>query len=237
MKIFFILTLTAVSASAATTSISFWAYDQHAQNSPYYSHYMVTNPSGTSAVVSIDLNDRGWGFSTTGTSSYHVSPFIESNGTTPRPLRSIGWHQYEFIFNDLTKTASILMNGNTIQSGSYTNSPALFRFAFHDYYGGVQETVIDDLEYRINGVLEYSQGFESSILDSGWSITYQNAGTYVSSGDTTRSHTGVGSLALGATSGGNLFSAISFDLASIPEPSSSALALIASTLLIGRRRR
>jgi hypothetical protein len=237
MKIFCILAFTAVASSAATTSISFWAYDQHAQNSPYYSHYGVSDSADTVTITRIDMNDRGWGFSTTGTSSYHVSTYIESNGTTPRPLRSIGWHQYEFIFNDITKTASILMNGNIIHGATYVNTPGHFNFGFHDYYGGTQETVIDDFQMRINGTLVYQQGFDGTTLPDGWYVSHQDGGTYTASGDTTTVHSGTGSMALGATTGGNLFSSIAFDLTSVPEPSTSVLGLLGICALVSKRVR
>jgi hypothetical protein len=220
MHIFIILVMTAMSSFAATTSISFWAYDQYAYNSPYYSHYGVSNATNTITIASIDLNDRWWGFSTTLTSAYHVSPFIQSNEGTLGPLRSVGWNQYAFIFNESNKTSSILMDGNTIHSGTYVNSPELFYFGFHDYYGGAQETVIDDFQMRINGTLVYQQGFDGTVLPDGWYVSRQDGGTYIAYGDTTTVHSGTGSMALGATAGGNLFSSIAFDLTSVSDPTS-----------------
>jgi len=225
------------SARAATTSISFWAYDQYAQNSPYYDHYTVTNADGTDTITRIDLNDRGWGFSSTGTSSYHVSAYVEEVGTTPRPLRTVGWHEYEFAFNDFTKITSISMDGNIIDSGSYTNTPAVFNFGLHDYYGGAQKTVIDDFEVKIDGSSVYKQNFDGFTLDAGWSVTHLDVGTYTASGDTSTVHSGSGSLVLGATTGGNLDALVAFDLTSVPESSTIILGLIALGGMTLRRNR
>jgi hypothetical protein len=241
MNIFLLSPLFAVisvaSASAATTSISFWAFDQYPGSSPYYSHYRVTGSDPDYVITDISNYDRGWGFATTGASSYHIMTSIENNTNNSVVLRSTGWHKYEMNFNNLTMTASILVDGSTIRNEGYSSNPTNFRFGFHDYFGGTQETVIDDFEYRINGGLVYSQGFESGVLDSGWSITRLDGGTYVTSGDTTTPHTGNGSLALGATTGGNLFSLMTFDLTSVPEPTSGLLVVLTSALLIGRRKR
>lgn len=200
------------SLSAATTvSYSFWAYDQYAGNSPYYSHYQVSTFDPAVVVARIDLNDSG--------NAGYVTPGIESVGSIYGPARSIGWHQYEFSFDELTKTASVLMDGNTIQSASYTNDPSVFRFGFHDYYGGVQESVIDDFQFRLDGVLVYQSSFESPTLDSNWTVNYQQTGTYITSGDPSSPHSGSGALALGATTGGNLNASVYF----VPEPSALLL--------------
>ena len=232
-----------LNASAATTSYSFMAFDQYAGNTPYYSHYQVTTAFFEPNVASIDLLDRGWGYATTGWSSYHVFSSIDNVGNNPQPLRSIGWHQYEFIFNDLTNTASILMDGNTIQSGTFTDNPEVFRVFFHDYHGGTQETVIDNFEYRVDGLLRYVQNFESNILDSNWSITRMDAGTYVASGDPSNPYSGIGALALGATTGGQLAAGVAFtpppDISVVPEPGNliSIACVIASATLVRYRRK
>ena len=133
-------------------------------------------------------------------------------------------------------TASLLVDGSTIRSGTYANTPTHFLVVFHDYYGGVQESVIDDFEYRLNGSLIYQQGFESPTLDNRWSVTRLDAGTYVSSGDSTTPHTGAGALALGATTGGQLANIVSFAL--VPEPSIGLLGLFFVVgLLIQRNRK
>jgi hypothetical protein len=203
--------------NATTVSYSFWAYDQYAANSPYYSHYQVLGVDPALVVAKIDLNDRG--------NPGYVFPGIESVGSIYGPVRSIGWHQYEFAFNELTKTATIFMDGNTLLSASYANDPSIFGFGFHDYYGGVQESVIDDFQFRLDGILVYQSSFESPTLDSNWTVNYQQTGTYITSGDPSSPHSGSGALALGATTGGNLNASVYF----VPEP--SALLLSGLTII------
>ncbi len=222
---------------------SFMAYDQYPGNSPYYSHYAARDASGT-PVAGINHLDRGWGFSTTGNSAYHVQTEIEGIGTNPRPLRTAGWHEYELHFNELTKIARILMDGNLIQSGSYSQKPEDFAFGFHDYYGGAQETVIDNFRFWVNDTLVYTQDFETSTLDASWKVEWTSSGTYAASGDPTTPFEGIGALALGATTGGNLFASISytpdpslFEISTIPEPASSGvLAIVIAAGLIVRKR-
>jgi hypothetical protein len=216
------------SLSAATTvSYSFWAYDQYAGNSPYYSHYQVLGVDPALVVAKIDLNDSG------NPNAGYVTPGIESVGSIYGPARSIGWHQYEFAFNELTKTATVLMDGNTILSASYANAPSIFGFGFHDYYGGVQESVIDDFQFRLDGILVYQSSFESPTLDSNWTVNYQQTGTYITSGDPSSPHSGSGALALGATTGGNLNASVYF----VPEPSALILGGITILGFCARRRR
>lgn len=228
--------LAASASQAATMSISLWAYDQAAQNTPYYSHFQVTTDDPEIQSAAVNLLDRGWGYSTTGWSSYHVFTAIDGAGIAPNTIRSIGWHKYEFTFNELTRMATILMDGNTLQSGVYNNDPTTFRFFFHDYYGGIQESVIDDFEYRINGSLVYSQNFDSATLDSGWT-PHPSAGTYIASGDTSNPRSGSGALALGATTGGQVANSITFDLTSVPEPTTNMMALCALIGLVMHRAR
>jgi len=119
------------------------------------------------------------------------------------------------------------MDGSTILSGPYNVVPSTFYFGIHDYYGGTQETVIDDFEVKLNGSLVYQQNFESTTMPDGWSISGLNPGTYINSGDPSTPHSGSGSLAIGATTGGDLGASIAFDLSSIPEPSSIILGIAA----------
>jgi hypothetical protein len=230
MKIFSILALSAVSASAASVSYSFWAYDQAAGSTAYYSHYQVgsstddINPFvGDPSMARIDLNNF----------NSNVATSIEGSAFQVSASRSVGWHKYEFNFDDATSTATILLNATPIHSAALVQTPGFFRFIFHDYFGGIQESVIDDFEYRVDGNLVYTTSFEDSSLDSNWIISRQDAGTYIASGDSSHAHTGSGGLALGDTNSNNTAVIITF----VPEPSSSALTLIASTLLLGRRRR
>lgn len=229
--------LAATASNAATMSLSFWGYDRYAGNTPYYNHYAVTTDNPETTIASIDLYDRGWGNTPGGKSAYHYMSSIEGIHNNTGLIRSIGWHHYELVFNDLTKAVSLLVDSSIIRTGTYTNIPTSFIFVFHDYYGGVQESVIDDFECRINGSLVYQQDFESPTLDSGWSVLRLDAGTYISSGDPTTTHTGSGSLALGATTGGQLANIVSFDLTSVPEPSTSILSLIAGGCVFLRRHR
>ena len=221
--------LAANHSNAATISLSFWGYDQYAGSTPCYSHYQVTTDDPSVLIASTDLYDSGWGNNPGGNSSYQYMSSIENSFNNTGIARSVGWHQYEFIFNDLTMAASLMVDGNTIRTGAYANTPTTFHFVFHDYYGGVQKTVIDDFEYRLNGSLIYKQDFESSTLESGWSITHVDAGTYVSSGDSSTPHTGIGALALGSTTGGQWACYVALDLTSVPEP--SALILGGITIL------
>lgn len=235
--LFLPMMITPITAST-TVSVSFWAYDQAAQNTPYYSHFSVTrndapnfwNGGGTPETVAIvSLLDNGWGYSESGWSSYHVFADIGVTGTIPHSLRSIGWHNYEFSFNRLTGGATIAMDGNLIQQGTFTGPLNWFSF---NYNGHTQETVIDDFVIRHDGSIVYQQTFDSSSLDSGWVVTRLDSGAYVTSGDTSTPHSGTGALALGANVAG-----VVFDLNSVPEPSSFALIGFSVMGLTLRRKR
>ena len=229
--------LAATVSNAATISLSFWGYDRYAGSTPYYTHYQVTTVTPEPAIASIDLYDSGWGNTPGGKSAYHYMSSIEDAYNNTGLARSIGWHHYEFVFNNLTMAASLLADGSTIRTGTYANIPKSFLVVFHNSYGSIQEAVIDDFEYRLNGSLIYQQGFESSTLDAGWSITRLDAGTYITSGDPTTPHTGTGALALGASTGGQRANIIAFDLTSVPEPSTGLLGLLFGSGLLIRRYR
>ena len=223
----FTVTSTTQIKAFTTMSYSFWAYDQYAGSTPYYSHYQIgTSTEDDASLAIIDLN--------------HGNPYvytaIESGSSTANvqsASRSVGWHHFEFEFNQITTTTSILFDGNVIQSSSYSRDPGFFRLVLHDHIGGPQETVIDDFEYRVDGNLIYQQGFESSTLDSNWVVTRQDLGTYLSSGDTSLSHSGAAGLALGSTTYSNVAAIITF----VPEPSSMALFGLSSLVLVLRRKR
>lgn len=228
-----------LSNAATTVSVSLWAYDQAAGNTPYYSHYSVTrdtspnfwNGGGTPETVAIvNLLDSGWGFHpTTGWSSYHVFSDIQGLGSDNKPLRTVGWHQYEFLFNLATSNATIFMDGTPIHTRSYTGPLNWFSFNFN---GHTQESVIDDFLVKYDGATVYQQSFDTASLDSGWVVSRQEPGGYVTSGDTSNPRSGNGALALGANVTG-----IVFDLNSVPEPSSMALfAFSALGLLVKRKR-
>lgn len=232
-----VLALAGTASNAAIISLSFWGYDRYAGSTPYYTHYQVSADTPEPAIASIDLYDSGWGNTPGGKSAYHYMSLIEDAYNNTGLARSIGWHHYELVFNDLTMAASLLVDGSTIRQGTYARIPTHFLVVFHNSYGSIQEAVIDDFEYRLNGALVYQQGFESSTLDAGWSITRLDAGTYISSGDPTTPHTGSGALALGASTGGQRANIISFDLTSVPEPSSIILSLFAGGCVFLRRSR
>lgn len=222
--------------AATIFSYSFWAYDQYPGNSPYYSHYQVARSGNLGiTVASIGLYDGGWPTTTTGNSDSHVMTFLNGTDANSGTLRSVGWHYFEMTFNEATQIANLRMDGNTLRTGVYTGTPAAFGFVLHDYYGGTQETVIDDFQFRIDGNLVYEQDFESATLDSNWSIARLDAGTYIASGDTSNPRTGNGALAIGATTGGNLAASISF--VAIPEPSLGWSIGLASLMFAFRRRR
>ena len=232
-----VLALAGTASNAATISLSFWGYDRYAGSTPYYTHYQVTTNTPEPAIASIDLYDSGWGNTPGGKSAYHYMSSIEDVYNNTGLARSIGWHHYELVFNDLTMAASLLVDGSTIRTGTYANIPTKFNVVFHNSYGTIQEAVIDEFEYRLNGSLLYQQGFESSTLDAGWSITRLDAGTYISSGDPTTPHTGAGALALGASTGGQRANIITFDLTSVPEPSTGLINIfmIGASLLLRSR--
>ncbi len=84
--------------SAAVTSVSFWAYDKYAENSHCYPHYGIVGANVIMATI--NLMDRGWGFNSSGTSSYHVTvgtPTVQN--IVSRRLKSVGWHQIEYTEN------------------------------------------------------------------------------------------------------------------------------------------
>jgi hypothetical protein len=228
-------------AHAAIVNVSFHASDQSAQNTPYYSHYGVTSDlgvpgwhgagDGVPEVVSIvNLMDSGWGFRETGTSSFHVMSKIGTTPNSPRPLRSIGWHEFSFVFDTNIQSMSILMNGTEIQNGTYTNPITWFMFAYNG--GSGRETLIDDFSVTWDGNLVYEQGFNSSTLDPAWAVTRIDSGGYANSGDTSNPFTGAGAMALG----GNV-SGIAFDLTTVPEPGVALLTVLGAFAGIVRRRR
>jgi len=234
------LLASSVAVRAATVSVSFSAYDQAAQSTPYYSHFGVTSDvgvpgwygagDGVPEVVSIvNLMDSGWGFSATGTSSYHVMSKIETTPNSPRPIRTVGWHNYGFTFNTLTNSMNVMMDGNVIQSGTYSGSINWFMFAFN---GHSQESVMDDFVVSYDGNVVYQQGFDTASLDPAWFVTRRDSGGYVTSGDTSNPHSGAGALALGSNVSG-----IAFDLRTVPEPGVAVLAVLGTCFGMVRRRR
>lgn len=229
----FLAILSSGIASAATSSISFWGYDQAAGSTPYYSHYQVFSADPNTPIASMDLYDSGWGFPT----SSHVITSIANLYVDSGVSRSVGWHYYEMNFNDITMSGSLLVDGNMARSGSYSHNPTDFRFVFNNSSGGIQETVIDDFQYWINGSLVYQQSFESSTLDSGWSIERLDSGTYISSGDPSTPHSGIGSLALGDSVAGASANIITFDLTSVPVPSSALAGVLGLSLTWFRRKK
>lgn len=234
-----ILAVTAAS-QAATVNISFYAYDQAAQSTPYYSHFSTSSDTGVPGwygsgdgvpqVVSIvNLYDSGWGFSATGNSSYHVMTRIDTSPNVPRALRSVGWHQYSFSFNTLSNQMQILMDGNVIQSGAYAQPVNWFMFNFN---GHSQESLMDDFVVSYDGNVVYQQGFDTASLDPAWVVTRRDSGGYVTSGDTSRPHSGAGALALGSNVSG-----IAFDLRTVPEPGVAIFTVLGACAGIARRRR
>lgn len=213
----------------ASISYSFWAYDQAAGSTFYYSHFQIgTTTDGVNPMLAdpsialIDLNH--------GNPSVYTT--IESGTPQASASRSVGWHRYEFNFDANTSTATILLDDTPIHSAAYAQTPGFFRFVFHDHLGGSQESVIDDFEYRVDGVLVYQNGFEAGSLDSNWVISRQDAGTYVTSGDTSLAHSGFGGLALGDTNSNNNAVIVSF----VPEPSTALLVFGGLSTVLLRRR-
>lgn len=235
------LSMAASCTHAAIVNVSFHAHDTFAQSSPYYSHYGVTSDlgvplwhgagDGVPEVVSVvNLMDFGWGFSSTGTSSYHVMTRIDEARNSPRPLRSVGWHEFAFIFDTVAQSMSITMNGTEIQSGTYANPISWFYFAYNG--GGGHQTIIDDFTVTWNGNIVYQTGFEDGSLDPAWAITRSDPGSFVRSDDGTNPYSGTGALAIGGAVTG-----VAFDLTTVPEPSSALIALLGSSLAFLRRAR
>ena len=234
-----ILALT-VASQAAIVNISFYGYDQAAQNTPYYSHFSISSDTGVPGwygsgdgiphvVGVVNLYDSGWGFSATGNSSFHVMSRIDTSSNAPRALRSVGWHQYSFSLNTLTNQMQILMDGNVIQSGAYAQPVNWFMFNFN---GFSQESLMDDFVVSYDGNVVYEQGFDSASLDSAWVVTRQDSGGYVTSGDTSNPRTGAGAMALGGRPSG-----IAFDLRTVPEPTTAILSALGLVTLCATRRR
>jgi len=229
-----------VASHAATVNISFNAYDQAAQSTPYYSHFSISSDTGVpgwygsgdgipQVVGIVNLYDSGWGFSATGNSSYHVMTRIDTSPNVPRALRSVGWHQYSFSFNTLSNQMQIAMDGSVIQSGAYAQPVNWFMFNFN---GRSQESLMDDFVVSYDGNVVYEQDFDTASLDSAWVVTRQDSGGYVTSGDTSNPRTGVGALALG-----NRPTGIAFDLRTVPEPGVALLSVLGACVGIARRRR
>jgi hypothetical protein len=219
-------------------SISFWAFDQFAGGTPYYSHYSVTrndssnfwNGAGTPETVCIvNMHDSGWGYSETVRSSYHAEAVIGSTGNQHAALRNVGWHNFVYTFDLITNISSISMDGNLIQQGAFSGPLNWFSF---NYNGRSYESIIDDFAIRHDGSVIYSQQFESSSLDEGWIVSRLDSGAYVNFNDNSNPRSGSGSLALG----GNV-SGIVFDLNSVPEPSAVVLSGISIMALCLRRKR
>ena len=139
-------------------------------------------------------------------------------------------------WDDSTMTIALSVDGDTLRTGTYTGLPTFFRFVFNGSGGVGQETVIDDFRYSVNGSLVYQQGFESGTLGSGWTVTRQDSGTYVSSGDPSEVHDGTGALALGVSSAGGDAAIVVFDLTSVPEPSVAVAGLLGLGFFARRRR-
>lgn len=234
-----ILALTAAS-HAAIVNISFYGYDQAAQSTPYYSHFSTSSDLGVpgwygsgdgipQVVGIVNLYDSGWGFSTTGNSSFHVMTRIDASPNAPRALRSVGWHQYSFSMNTLANQMQILMDGNVIQSGVYAQPVNWFMFNFN---GFSQESLMDDFVVSYDGNVVYEQGFDAALLEPAWVVTRRDSGGYVTSGDTSNPHFGAGALALGSNVSG-----IAFDLRTVPEPGVAILAVLGTCFGIVHRRR
>ncbi len=227
--------------SAAVTSVSFWAYDQYAENSPYYTHYGIVGPNVVMAAI--DLMDRGWGFNSSGTSSYHVTvgtPTVQN--VVARPLRSVGWHQFEYTLDDAADLLEIRMNGDLLITTSTTETLDIFYFNLHNYYGGTQAAVIDDFEVTRDGVSVYQQGFESPTLPAGWFGLHFDPGTYIAPGDSTTVRSGAGSMALGTSTMGDLYIGVAFDLSvlapsAVPEPTTGILSVVFVGYVVSRRSR
>lgn len=224
-----------VSQAATTLNISFWGFDQYAGSTPYYSHYQITNDvgvpvlDGMHGVAVVNLFDSGWGYSTIIRSSYHIEAIVGDARNEHAALRTVGWHNYEFSFNLPTNTATISLDGNIIQTGTYSGPINWFSFI---YNGHTQKSLVDDFSVEIDGTTVYTQNFDSSSLGTGWAITRQDAGAFINSGDTSNPHSGNGALALGANVAG-----IAFDLNSVPEPSAIFLGGLSAIGLLFMRKR
>ena len=203
---------------ASTIDLNFMAYDQAAQNTPYYSHFFVVgDPSlppfggniGTQIVSKISLNDAGWG-----------NPYvaIQSQGgleTNSSALRSVGWHHYDFTFDTVTGNSQVLMDGNVIRSSCYTGPLTYFAFEYHNYYSGTNRSTIDELNLNVNGSTVYHNGFDTGSLDSNWTTTRLDAGTFVLPGDSSLTYSGAGALSIGNDGGGNVAATVALDIGAL----------------------
>lgn len=116
---------------------TWWHYDEASGNTPYYSHMAVCD-ANTNALAGCDLNDRGWG----GTSSWNFNLYAGTNRLTGG-ARSIGWHKYEVRVNG--STASIYIDENLASSGTVSNGVRVIAFSYHGYYCGTAAALFDDL--------------------------------------------------------------------------------------------
>lgn len=225
------------SNAATVVGASWYQYDSGAQNTPYYTHMKFNADDNDTSVFRIDLNDSGWGFSATSTSSYHVQWGTPTDGgTLLSPLRSVGWHKYEVLFSYAPNVLTFKYDdGVVVQDLPFTAAPEYFWLQYHGF--SPSETVLDDLNIVTDsGSKLYT--FESPLeFGAEWGVVGQSSGEYVNMVDTSRSHSGLGALAVGQSSGGNDNLAATLNLSSVPEPDRLALVAIFTLGALLRRRR
>jgi|GEM_PF-6739127 len=152
--------------------ISWWHYDEAAQNTSYYTGMYVEGVVGgvSNNLIGVWLTDSGWGRQTNGTSSYSFN--IMLNGLTDGTgstwsdwgTRTIGWHKYEVILN--ASQIQLFIDGALARSGVVSNG--INRVRFYHYGGSV--SLFDDL------TIEDDTGDVALAISSAHGITVPSAG-------------------------------------------------------------
>jgi hypothetical protein len=209
----------ATPARCGVTDITFSAYDQDGENTPYYNTFGLTTDLTITQpdLAGIELDDSGYQdpYVTVQDDAQSTWDWINSSA-----LRSVGWHQYEFSLNSTTDVYSIYMDGGLIQSATYSlnsSSPLYFYMMYHDYYQGTNVSLIENLSVTFNNQTVFQDNFESSTLNSAYTVDRLDSGTYINSGG--------GELQIGNVGSGNVAATLSIPV-SVPEPSTWAMIIV-----------
>jgi hypothetical protein len=217
-------------ARCDVTDIFFSAYDQNAQNTPFYNTFGVTSDLTITQLdkCGVQLLDSGYQdpYVQAEIQGQSSGAFVDSSA-----LRSVGWHTYEFSLNSTSDIASVFMDGNLIDSGSFSfssNSPLYLYMTYHNYYSGTNVSLIEDVSVTFDNQTVFQDSFNSTTLNSNWIIDRLDSGTYITPGG--------GQLQMGNTGGGNVASILALPVP-VPEPSTwAALSTGLLALLVFRRR-
>lgn len=121
--------------------VTWWNYDPAAGSTVYYTHMGVLDVY-SNGIAGVDLNDRGWGCNSNGTSACHFVPWVAGAGLNWK-LRTVGWHKYEVRING--NSVSLYIDDELAKTGTTSNGIAQVYFGYHGYYCGTAAALFDDL--------------------------------------------------------------------------------------------